>query len=724
MSFTLRKNNLYELDDEYKRILCDSYCYYCTANDPNNRFVKRVYDVGNEDHFGPSTREPPMKSLKQEKGTIRNYQTDLVDINPNDDEKGGKRKLFNPRSSEKDRVYGSARKKGKMVLGSSNPIEILHNRFGHWNVNQIKKLVRDELAIGIGYTYNQIANRELGFCPSCMQGKMKAETPKAEDATHNWQAGEWWSFDIKQSPWKTSQGGAKYFVLFVDRRTRYKRVYLMRTKDRLPEIIKMHNAGVKVDGYTWKVAMCDSENVNLQEKTKNYLEKEKIQLKRSAPYEHSQNGLAESNIGRIVDMTRTQMIAANVPDRFWVYALVNSVYIANRMYNKAVDKTPFQAYTGVIPDVSNMVPFYSPGVCYISKEERNMHKELSNFKGRLVRMLGYDDEGKNSYVIRDIIRNSIMVRKGCIFNENVDPNVVKSITREYENSDKLRRVKRASDEHSDSEEVPMRTTRSMTKPKVTFEELKPSAEKSSDTDSDVSGEGETTGESTLSVDDSDDIDLDKVQAYLAHRGLKVDDTDRMADEYNVNDVDETDYEVAMYHYENSIKERVTSLALPPNPKNVEEAVSSSNPHREQWLDAIQKELRQMDDRKSFEEAEHQTGRGMKTKMILRVSYDNEYKLKFKARLVMCGYSQIKGLDYLETYAPTPAIATIFMLAHIAKVKRHTMASFDVSGAFLEGKNDYEMYCYLPKELGLARNRFRVLNSVYGEKQAGKIWYDL
>ena len=725
MSFTLRKNNLYELDDEYKRVLCDSYCYYCTSKDPDSKFVKRVYEIRSDDHRGPSaagTAPYTYDTEEEDEGIIQDYEAEIVDSNPNDGVRVSKRKLFDPKSSEKDRIFGSSRKKGKMVLGTSNPIEILHNRFGHWNVGQIKKLVRDKLAIGIGYTYDQIANLELGFCTGCMQGKMRAETPKPVDNVHNWQNGEWWSFDIKQSPWKSSK--TKYFVLFVDRRSRYKKVYLMRRKDALPDIIKMHNSSVKIDGYTWKLAMCDSENVNLSQDTRDYLESEKIQLRRSAPYEHSQNGLAESNIGRIMDTTRTQMISGRVPDRFWTYALFNAVYVANRMYNRAVSKTPFHAYTGEIPDVSNMVPFYAPGVCYITKEERNANKELYNFKGRLVRMLGYDDEGKNSYIVRDVIRNTIMVRKGCVFNENVSPEVVRSIMREYEAADTLRRKKRASDELSDSEETPMRVTRAMTKQSVLVDEMKLPAKGSSDMSVDTSDEGETSGESISDIDDSEDMSLDLALAYLARKGLKVGGTDRMAKRYIDKDLDEGDFDVAMYHYANSIREEVTTMALPPNPKTLSEAVSLSNPYKDQWIEAVRKELRQMEDRESFEEAEEQTGRGMKTKLIYRVSYDNEYKLKFKARLVMCGYSQIKGLDYLETYAPTPAISTIFMLAHIAKVRRYTMASFDVSGAFLEGKNDFEMYCYLPKELGLSRNRFKVLNSVYGEKQAGKIWYDL
>ena len=730
MSFTLQENNLYALDDKYKRILCDGYCYYCTASDPKSEKM-RLHAPRHNSQSRAAVREQnkfiveaqDAADAKEGWTTFRLYAHDAetkID-NPNDEGKGSKRKLFNPESSEKDFIFGSAQKRGKKLLGSSNPLEILHKRFGHWNEKQIKELVRRKLAIGIGYDYDEIGNLNLGMCPACEQGKMRASTPKPMDATHDWEAGEWWSFDIKQSPYVKKTKKQKYFVLFVDRKSRYKKVYLMATKDDLPDIIKEHCKNVELDGHAWKLAMCDSENVNLSATIRDYLQSKKVVVKHSAPYYHSQNGLVESNIGKILDTTRTQMIASEVPERFWAYALVNAVYVSNRMYNAAIEMTPFEAYTGNKPDVSNMVPFYSPGVCHITKEERNLNRHLRNFKGRLVRMLGYDINGKNTYIVRDIIRNTVMVRKDCIFSEDLDPAVVKKLIREYEKVDAMTRARRASDEVSDSEDTFVRVTRSMTK----VSESEGDAAVMDKKEMSVQDSSEDATTRADESDTSENMDLESVMAFMAMRSKTKPQMDMDPDDDAESEIDDKDYDVAMCHYVNALQAEVVNLELPPNPKNLEDAIKADNPHREDWMKALEKEISQMESRGSFVEADEQTGRGMKSKLVFRVSYDNDYKLKFKVRLVMCGYSQIKGVDYAETYAPTPAISAILMMIHIAKVKGFLLASFDVSGAFLEGKNDFEMYCYLPKELGLGnRRRFKVINSVYGEKQAGKIWYDL
>ena len=723
MSFTLRENNLYGLDDEFRRILCDGYCYYCTTNDPKVK-TTIVYDIREDDRF-PSMSEHKVETLEDVYGetrtTVHVYKSGMTMENPNDEGKGSKRKLFDPVSSDKDFIVGSGRKRGKKLLGSSNPLDILHNRFGHWNEKQIKELVRKKLAVGVGYDIGDIDNLNLGMCPACEQGKMKAETPKPMDAAHNWEAGEWWSFDIKQSPYATSKKKQKYFTLFVDRKSRYKKVYLMNTKDELPDVIEEHCESVAIDGHTWKLAVCDSEKVNLSQRIRDYLEAKKIRLKHSAPYYHSQNGLVESNIGKILDTTRTQMIASQAPERLWAYALLNAVYIANRMYNAAVEMTPFEAYTGVKPDVSNMVPFYSPGVCHITLEERRADKKLKNLKGRLIRMLGYDEDGKNTYIIRDVIRNTVMVRKDCMFNENLDPHVVKRLIREYEKVDALTRKRRQPDEFSDSEETPIRVTRSMTRVSDANVDQEAMQDRGLATE-DPSEDATTRADES---ETSEKVDLELAMAYLAVRP-------ELKDEMNTEgdsdfEMDDSDHDVALFHYTNALQAEVVNreLSLPPNPKNLDDAVRADNPHRDEWIEALRKEIEQMEKRGSFIEATEQTGRGMKSKLVFRVSYDNDYKLKFKVRLVMCGYSQIKGVDYAETYAPTPAISAILMMIHIAKVKNFVLASFDVSGAFLEGKNDFDIYCYLPKELGLGnRRRYKVINSVYGEKQAGKIWYDL
>jgi hypothetical protein len=92
-------------------------------------------------------------------------------------------------------------------------------------------------------------------------------------------------------------------------------------------------------------------------------------------------------------------------------------------------------------------------------------------------------------------------------------------------------------------------------------------------------------------------------------------------------------------------------------------------------------------------------------------------VKYKVRLVVCGYSQVYGVDYEETYAPTTPITNILLLLQIAKVKKAVIASFDVTGAFLEGTNDYEQYCWLPEEISDRKLRVRIIKSLYGQKQS-------
>ena len=169
---------------------------------------------------------------------------------------------------------------------------------------------------------------------------------------------------------------------------------------------------------------------------------------------------------------------------------------------------------------------------------------------------------------------------------------------------------------------------------------------------------------------------------------------------------------------NSVLPISPNVGLPPAPKNIKEALAG--PDKDLWRQAIELELQTLEEYKTFAYAD-QVGHAMKMKVILTLSYRNDYTLKYKARLVVCGYSQIKGIDYEETYSPTTAICTVFMLLHLGAHLKSTIAGFDVTAAFLEGKNDFLQYCRLPPELG--GMRLLILNSLYGEKQAPKIWYD-
>ena len=63
----------------------------------------------------------------------------------------------------------------------------------------------------------------------------------------------------------------------------------------------------------------------------------------------------------------------------------------------------------------------------------------------------------------------------------------------------------------------------------------------------------------------------------------------------------------------------------------------------------------------------------------------------KARLVACGYSQIYGVDYKDIYAPTTTNVAVFILFQLGAMFGLKFCAFDVTAAFLEGKNDFKQY---------------------------------
>mgnify|MGYP003702259905 CR=1 FL=1 len=70
--------------------------------------------------------------------------------------------------------------------------------------------------------------------------------------------------------------------------------------------------------------------------------------------------------------------------------------------------------------------------------------------------------------------------------------------------------------------------------------------------------------------------------------------------------------------------------------------------------------------------------------------------KYKARLVVKGYRQKEGLDYLDTYSPVTRITSIHMLIDIAALLNLELHQIDVKTAFLNGDLNEESYMEQPE----------------------------
>lgn len=118
---------------------------------------------------------------------------------------------------------------------------------------------------------------------------------------------------------------------------------------------------------------------------------------------------------------------------------------------------------------------------------------------------------------------------------------------------------------------------------------------------------------------------------------------------------------------------------------------------------------------------------VKSKMIyaLKLAADGTTD-KYKARLVAKGYSQQWGVDYFESYAPTPMHYIFRILMTLALKFNMVIRQFDISTAFLHGELNEDIYMEFPpgmEEYDSDGNSLIVkLNyGLYGLKQGARSW---
>jgi hypothetical protein len=170
------------------------------------------------------------------------------------------------------------------------------------------------------------------------------------------------------------------------------------------------------------------------------------------------------------------------------------------------------------------------------------------------------------------------------------------------------------------------------------------------------------------------------------------------------------------------------------PIDCNEALAADNPYRNEWLQAINKEMDAMLSIKVFEtiSAEEAKGkRAFKSRMVFKVKVEPDNSIVFKARLVIKGYLQQYGLDYDETFAPTITFGTILLILHIAATEQWYITGCDIGNAYLEALTNREFYMELPSDYtgfdesgNQIRIVVRLLRKLYGSKQAAFMWYNL
>ena len=540
--------------------------------------------------------------------------------------------------------------------------EIWHRRLGHLGEKSLYKLARNKLVDGFDYD----VSKKIDFCEPCVQGKIhKLQFPgtgrkRAEEPlglVHS---------DVCGKINALSLSGAEYFLTFIDDKTHYVWVYVLKNKHEVyQKFLEWKVLVERSSGYKLKTLRTDNGGEYTSTEFEDYLRKEGIIHEYTIPKTPQQNGVSERLNRTLVETVRSMLADSKLPQKFWAEALSTAVYLVNRSPTTTLeDMTPYEAWTGRKPSVNHLKVFGCSAYMHIPKDER---KKLDPKANKCI-LLGYGAVRKG-YRLYDQKCSHIIYSRDVIFNESV-----RGVEIEHEEN-RLIEVEEVKVESSLNESTP-----------VEIEQNEENME-----------EPDTEGENVIEPDTEGE---NVIEPEIRRSNREIHCPDR--------------YGVWIYNVNEQERE----------PMTVKEALDSSE--KDKWRYAMQKEIESMHTNDVWDLVKLPRDRqvvGNKWVFKKKIGADGSVE-RYKARLVAQGFSQRQGLDYDETFSPVIRFESFRTLIAIAVQNGLKLHQLDITAAFLNGHLKEEVFMRQPEGFvveGKENLVCKLKHSLYGLKQSPRCW---
>ncbi|CAI7875760.1 unnamed protein product, partial [Closterium sp. NIES-53] len=163
----------------------------------------------------------------------------------------------------------------------------------------------------------------------------------------------------------------------------------------------------------------------------------------------------------------------------------------------------------------------------------------------------------------------------------------------------------------------------------------------------------------------------------------------------------------------------------PTPRSY--AVAITGPYSSQWQAAMDAEMASWKSTGTYVDEVPPPGVNIVDGMwIFRVKRPPGSSPAFKARYIARGFSQQQGVDYFQTFSPTPKMTTLRVLLHVAAQRDYELHSLDFSTAFLQGSLHEEIWLRRPPGFTGSfptGTQWSLRRPVYGLRQAPREWHD-
>ncbi|CAI7846969.1 unnamed protein product [Closterium sp. NIES-53] len=163
----------------------------------------------------------------------------------------------------------------------------------------------------------------------------------------------------------------------------------------------------------------------------------------------------------------------------------------------------------------------------------------------------------------------------------------------------------------------------------------------------------------------------------------------------------------------------------PTPCSYAKAIEG--PYSSQWQAAMDAEMASWKSTGTYVDEVPPLGANIVSGMwIFRVKRPLGSPPACKARYITLGFSQRQGVDFFQTFSPTPKMTTLRVLLHVASQRDYELHSLYFSTAFLQGSLHEEIWLRRPPSFTgsfPAGTQWSLRRPVYGLRHALREWHD-
>ncbi|CAI7884752.1 unnamed protein product, partial [Closterium sp. NIES-54] len=234
-----------------------------------------------------------------------------------------------------------------------------HHRLCHPSLPRLRGMASRALVSGLPRSLPPLPPGPAPTCVPCVEGRQRAAPhsssfPPTEAPLQNLHMNVWCPTRVR------GQGHERYFLLVVDDYSRYTKVFPLRSKDEVSEVLidwirGAHRQLSESFGLDLPVLRLHSDRGGefFSNLLRAFCRSEGIRQTFTLPASPQQNGIAERRIGMVMDVARTSMIHAAAPHFLWPFAVQYAAHQINLQPRVSLpETTPTLRWTGSVGDAS------------------------------------------------------------------------------------------------------------------------------------------------------------------------------------------------------------------------------------------------------------------------------------------------------------------------------------------------------------------------------------